>query len=102
MAIAAERYARLLEGIVGPDIAREAIGSAERDRQDVPLPHAFRVHDVLEVRWGRAADEPLTTLWILGFYGVAWFRALTMPRARPWPGKEHRAVPMLWPGPAAA
>jgi hypothetical protein len=53
--------------------------------------------NVLDVRWGRAADEPLGTMWILGFYDVAWFWATTIPRSRQLPGGHHEAVPMTWP-----
>jgi hypothetical protein len=74
-------------------------GQAESGRDEVRLPNAFMVHDLLDVRWGRAADEPLATMWILGFHGVAWFWVSTMPADRPMPGIDGRAVQMGWPGP---
>lgn len=69
----------------------------QADRHRIELPDNFRVHDVLDVGWGRAADEPLATMWILGFHGVAWFWISTMPKSRPMPGIERDAVPMIWP-----
>lgn len=73
-------------------------GQAERGRDQVRLPEAFLVYDVLDVSWGRAADEPLASMWILGFHRVAWFWVSTMPKANPLPGVERDAVPMIWPG----
>ncbi|GMV16554.1 MAG: hypothetical protein AMXMBFR56_47780 [Polyangiaceae bacterium] len=69
----------------------------QADQYRAPLPNAFKVHDVLDVFWGRAADEPLAMIWILGFHRVAWFHVTTMPKSRPMPGRE--AAPMMWPGP---
>lgn len=69
----------------------------QADRYRIKLPYAFRVHDVLDVAWGQSSDEPLGTVWILGFHGVAWFWVSTMPKARPMPEIERDAVRMTWP-----
>jgi hypothetical protein len=78
---------------------RWRFGQAEKGREGVSMPHAFEVHDVLEVRWGRAADEPLVTLWTLGFHRTAWFWVMTVPAHRDVGGLERDAKVMVWPGP---
>jgi hypothetical protein len=74
-------------------------GQPDHTAADLPLPLAFSVHDVLDVRWGRAADEPLASLWLLRFHGIAQFSVTTMRRSNPLPAAKNPNVAMVWPGP---
>jgi hypothetical protein len=76
-------------------------GQAENGRDQVQLPNAFSVHDVLDVRWGRANEESLTSVWILGFHTVAWFWVRTMSASQPSTEVQRDGVLMTWPGPKA-
>ena len=80
---------------------RWLFGQADNGHEQVALPGAFAVHDVLAVRWGRVQREPLATMWILGFYGTLWFWITTTPTTRTLSNRTRGARPMIWP-PASA
>ena len=68
-------------------------------RSDVRLSQSFDVNGVLHVEWDRAADAPLVTMWILGFYDVMWFRAMTIPVDTATPEEIREWARVTWPGP---
>jgi len=76
---------------------RWLFGQAENGRDQVVLPEAFVVHEVLAVRWGRVEREPFATMWILGFYGTVWFWVTTIPTTRMLYNRTQGARPMIWP-----
>lgn len=61
--------------------------TTEKDAKDgsACLPQSRMLHDVLSIQWGRAFDEPLATLWVLGFYGTQFFWVETTPKNRQGP-----------------
>lgn len=48
----------------------------------IRLPQSTRLHEVLSIRWGRAFDEPMATLWELGFYDTQFVWVSTTPTVR--------------------
>jgi len=87
------------EEILPPPKVRWRFGPAENGREQVNLPNKFSVHNVLHVSWGRAANEPLATMWLLGFHETAWFWVTTMPTTQYLRNRFGKAKPMIWPGP---
>lgn len=73
---------------------------AQGSRLAVDFPNIYNIHDVLDVRWMIANDQPLVSLWVLDFYATQRFHITTIPT------ELHAqdqwcldATQLIWPGP---